>query len=247
MARSERTDTGSALTVSAPTVGYCFVNIILMGAQGSGKGTQAAVIGPRLELEKIATGDLFRAAITQETELGVKVKSILERGDLVPDELTNAIVQVRLRDMARRKAEGTVRGALFDGFPRTPGQAEALDRILAEQNDRIDVVIEIQVPREDLVARLSGRRVCPTCGSVYHIEADPPKAPGVCDKDGTRLGQRDDDMPDAIRRRLALYDEQTAPLLAYYEARGIVRRVNGNAPIDDVTDAILATGTEEKV
>ncbi len=218
-----------------------------MGAQGSGKGTQASVIGPRLGLEKIATGDLFRAAIAKKTELGVKVKSILERGDLVPDELTNAIVHVRLRDMARQKAEGTVRGALFDGFPRTTGQAEALDRIMAEQDDHIDVVIEIQVPREDLVARLSGRRVCPTCGSVYHIESDPPKTPGVCDKDGTPLGQRDDDMPDAIRRRLALYDEQTSPLLSYYEGRGIVRRVDGNAPIDDVTDAILANVSEEKV
>lgn len=218
-----------------------------MGAQGSGKGTQASVIGPRLGLEKIATGDLFRAAIAKKTELGVKVKSILERGDLVPDELTNAIVHVRLRDMARQKAEGTVRGALFDGFPRTTGQAEALDRIMAEQDDHIDVVIEIQVPREDLVARLSGRRVCPTCGSVYHIESDPPKTPGVCDKDGTPLGQRDDDMPDAIRRRLALYDEQTSPLLLYYEGRGIVRRVDGNAPIDDVTDAILANVSEEKV
>jgi adenylate kinase len=224
-----------------------FVNIILMGAQGSGKGTQASVIGPRLGLEKIATGDLFRAAIAKKTELGVKVKSILERGDLVPDELTNAIVHVRLRDMARQKAEGTVRGALFDGFPRTTGQAEALDRIMAEQDDHIDVVIEIQVPREDLVARLSGRRVCPTCGSVYHIESDPPKTPGVCEKDGTPLGQRDDDMPDAIRRRLALYDEQTSPLLSYYEGRGIVRRVDGNAPIDDVTDAILANVSEEKV
>jgi adenylate kinase len=224
-----------------------FVNIILMGAQGSGKGTQASVIGPWLGLEKIATGDLFRAAIAKKTELGVKVKSILERGDLVPDELTNAIVHVRLRDMARQKAEGTVRGALFDGFPRTTGQAEALDRIMAEQDDHIDVVIEIQVPREDLVARLSGRRVCPTCGSVYHIESDPPKTPGVCEKDGTPLGQRDDDMPDAIRRRLALYDEQTSPLLSYYEGRGIVRRVDGNAPIDDVTDAILANVSEEKV
>ncbi|MDQ3525109.1 MAG: adenylate kinase [Chloroflexota bacterium] len=223
------------------------MNIILMGAQGSGKGTQASVIGPPLGLEKIATGDLFRAAIAKKTELGVKVKSILERGDLVPDELTNAIVHVRLRDMARQKAEGTVRGALFDGFPRTTGQAEALDRIMAEQDDHIDVVIEIQVPREDLVARLSGRRVCPTCGSVYHIESDPPKTPGVCDKDGTPLGQRDDDMPDAIRRRLALYDEQTSPLLSYYEGRGIVRRVDGNAPIDDVTDAILANVSEEKV
>lgn len=215
------------------------MNIILMGAQGSGKGTQAAVLAPRLQLEKVATGDLFRSAIAQESELGTQVKAILDRGDLVPDELTNAIVRERLGEIARRKAAGELNGALFDGYPRTSGQAEALDGILAEHGDQVDAVVEIQVPREALVQRLSGRRVCPVCGAVYHVEADPPETPGVCDRDGAELVQRDDDMPDAIRRRLALYDEQTAPLLSYYEQRGLVKRVDGNKEIDDVTSAIL--------
>lgn len=215
------------------------MNIILMGAQGSGKGTQAAVIGPRLGLEKVATGDLFRAAIADESELGVQVKSILERGDLVTDELTNAIVEERLEDIARRKQAGELNGALFDGFPRTSGQAEALDEILARQDDSIDAVIEIQVPREELITRLAGRRVCPVCGAVYHLEADPPRNQGVCDRDGATLIQRDDDTPEAIRRRLEIYDEQTAPVLSYYEQRGVLKRVNGNQGIHDVTDAIL--------
>lgn len=217
-----------------------------MGAQGSGKGTQAAVIGPRLSLEKVATGDLFRAAIADETELGVQVKSILERGDLVPDELTNAIVKERLEEIARRKDAGELNGALFDGFPRTSGQAVALDEILGEQNDQIDAVIEIQVPREDLIARLSGRRVCPVCGAVYHLEADPPRVQGVCDNEGATLIQRDDDTPEAIRRRLEIYDEQTAPLLSYYEQRGVLKRIDGNQGIHDVTDAILRAVSGEE-
>lgn len=216
------------------------VNIILMGAQGSGKGTQAAIVGPRLSLEKVATGDLFRAAIAEGTALGRQVEAILERGDLVPDEVTNAIVRGRLEEIERSKAAGDLNGALFDGFPRTAGQAGALDAILAEHNDRIDAVIEIQVPREDLVERLSGRRVCPSCGTVYHLDADPPKRQGVCDNDGATLIQRDDDKPAAIRRRLGLYDDQTAPLLNYYEPRGVLHRVNGNQAIDAVTHDILA-------
>jgi adenylate kinase len=210
-----------------------------MGAQGSGKGTQAAVIGPRLRLEKVATGELFRAAIADGSELGAQVKAILDAGELVPDALTNAIVRARLQNIAARKAAGELAGALFDGFPRTAGQAEALDEILAGQGDRVDAVIEIQVPREELIERLAGRRVCPVCGAVYHLEADPPRIQGACDREGATLIQRDDDTPDAIRRRLALYDEQTAPLLAYYGDRGLVTRIDGNQPIDAVTDAIL--------
>lgn len=210
-----------------------------MGAQGSGKGTQAAILGPRLRLEKVATGDLFRAAIAEGSELGKKVKGIYDRGDLIPDDLTNALVRQRLEDIARQKASGELAGALFDGFPRTAGQAEALDDILAGQDDRIDAVIEIQVPREDLIQRLAGRRVCPVCGTVYHLEADPPRIQGACDRDGATLIQRDDDTPDAIRRRLAIYDEQTSPLLTYYEQRGLVTRIDGNQAIETVTDAIL--------
>jgi adenylate kinase len=210
-----------------------------MGAQGSGKGTQAAVIGPKLNLAKVATGELFRAAIADGTELGVQVKSILDRGDLVPDEFTNAIVAERLAGIAAQVEAGELNGSLFDGFPRTAGQAEALDEILAAHDDRIDAVVEIQVPREDLITRLSGRRVCPVCGTVYHLDADPPRIQGVCDREGATLVQRDDDTPDAIRRRLENYDSQTAPLLSYYDERGLVTRIDGNQAIAAVTDAIL--------
>src|SRR5699024_4979655 len=147
-----------------------------MGAQGSGKGTQAALIGPKLGLVKVATGDLFRSAIAQGSELGQQVKSILEAGDLVPDELTNAIVRVRLEQIANEKTQdGDVRGALFDGYPRTEPQARALDEILADQGEQLTAVIEIDVPRQKLITRLAGRRTCEGCGTVYHVESDPSK------------------------------------------------------------------------
>lgn len=215
--------------------------VILMGAQGSGKGTQAERIGPRLKLVKVATGDLFRAAIAQKSELGLQVQSIIEAGDLVPDELTNAIVQVRLAQIAaQRGVSDEIDGALFDGFPRTAAQAKALDDILASQDAQIDAVIEIDVPREKLIHRLSGRRTCENCGTVYHIESDPPKVEGICDKCGGRLIQREDDTPEAITRRLALYDNSTKPLLEYYGEKGLVHTVNGDQDIDAVTNDILA-------
>lgn len=211
-----------------------------MGAQGSGKGTQAAIIGPELKLVKVATGDLFRAAIAQGSELGLQVQSILESGNLVPDELTNAIVQVRLAQIAAQKNKGDdVTGALFDGFPRTEPQARALDDILANQGEELTAVIEIDVPREKLIARLAGRRTCESCGSVYHVQSDPPKVEGICDKCGGSLVQREDDTPQAIRRRLAIYDDQTRPLLDYYRERGVLRTVNGDQDIQKVTKDIL--------
>jgi adenylate kinase len=211
-----------------------------MGAQGSGKGTQAALIGPTLKLVKVATGDLFRAAIAQGSELGLQVKSILEAGDLVPDELTNAIVQVRIAQIAASRASGEdVEGALFDGFPRTEPQARALDEILADHGERITAVVEIDVPRDQLIARLAGRRTCESCGAVYHVVSDPPKLEGICDKCGGGLVQREDDTPEAIQRRLSLYDEMTAPLLTYYGERGVLERVNGNQDIEAVHRDIL--------
>ncbi|HWV36679.1 MAG TPA: adenylate kinase [Thermomicrobiales bacterium] len=214
--------------------------VILMGAQGSGKGTQAALIGPKLKLVKVATGDLFRSAIAQGSELGQQVKSILEAGDLVPDELTNAIVRVRLQQIAAEKASGdTVNGALFDGFPRTEPQARALDEILASQGEELTAVVEIDVPREKLIARLAGRRTCEACGAVYHIVSDPPKVEGICDRCGGTLVQREDDTPEAIKRRLSLYDEMTAPLISYYGDRGVLERVNGDQDIDAVERDIM--------
>lgn len=220
--------------------GHTIVYVILMGAQGSGKGTQAALLGPELQLVKVATGDLFRAAISQGSELGQQVQSILEAGDLVPDELTNAIVQVRLAQIAADKAKGDeVKGALFDGFPRTEPQARALDEILANQGEALTAVVEIEVPRERLIERLAGRRTCQSCGAVYHVESDPPKVEGICDKCGGTLVQREDDTPGAIKRRLALYDELTAPLLSYYQNQGVLRQVNGDQDIQEVHQDIL--------
>lgn len=214
--------------------------VILMGAQGSGKGTQAALIGPRLNLVKVATGDLFRAAIAAKSELGLQVQSILEAGDLVPDELTNAIVKVRLSQIAASKAKDEgVAGALFDGFPRTDAQARALDEILAGQGESLTAVVEIVVPRDNLIERLSGRRTCESCGAVYHVVADPPKVDGICDKCGGKLVQREDDTPQAIARRLALYDELTAPLLSYYREKGVLEQVDGDQDIQQVEQAIL--------
>ena len=233
------------------TEGHALVYVILMGAQGSGKGTQAALIGPKLNLVQVATGDLFRAAIAQKSELGLQVQAILESGNLVPDELTNAIVQVRLAQIAAAKAKGEdVAGALFDGFPRTEPQARALDEILANQGEALTAVLEIDVPREKLVARLAGRRVCESCGAVYHMEADPPAVPGICDKCGGKLLQREDDTPEAITRRLKLYDDLTRPLLTYYAERSVLERVNGDQPIQkveqDVLDAIQSRAESMK-
>lgn len=217
------------------------MNVILMGAQGSGKGTQAALLGPTLKLEKISTGDLFRAEIASGSDLGQELKVILDRGDLVPNDLTNAIVRGRIESQVVRKADGEdVDGAIFDGFPRTAAQASALDGILDDVNDAVTVVIEIDVPRDLLITRLAGRRVCVGCGTVYHVESNPSKEAGICDNCGGTLVQRDDDTPAAITRRLGLYDQQTAPLLDYYRGQGKMEQVNGNQDIDAVQRDIVS-------
>lgn len=221
--------------------GTTIVHVILMGAQGSGKGTQAALLGPALKLTKIATGDLFRAEIASGSPLGLELKEILERGDLVPDGLTNAIVRSRIAALVERRARGEdVAGALYDGFPRTDVQAQALDAILAELGESVTTVIEIDVPRDVLVQRLSGRRVCVSCGAVYHAETGPPRLAGVCDVCGGEVIQREDDKPEAIARRLALYDQQTAPLLDYYDAQGKLTRVDGDRSVEEVQASIRA-------
>ncbi len=214
--------------------------VILMGPQGSGKGTQAARLAPRLGLALIATGELFRGAIKAGTELGQRVKKIYDRGDLIPDEMTIRLVEEKLDDLARERSLGDgVRGALFDGFPRTRRQAEALDGALAERGESISAVVRIDVPAPVLIARLTGRRVCASCGAVYHVEFKPPHLPGVCDVCGGQVVQREDDTREAVEKRLALYASQTEPLLSYYAERGVVATVNGNQAIEAVTDAIV--------
>lgn len=215
------------------------LHVILMGPQGSGKGTQSQHVRSRLDFATIATGELFRAAIKGRTSLGRQIQAVYDRGELVSDDLTVALVEERLDELARTRAEGVpVAGALYDGFPRTEGQANALDRVLAARDDAVTAVVAIDVPRETLMRRLAARRVCSACGRVYNAESDPPSVDGVCDVCGGAVVQRADDTPDAVAKRLDLYDIETAPLVNRYEERGILARVDGDRPIDEVTEAI---------
>lgn len=217
------------------------MNVILMGPQGSGKGTQAGRIGPRLGLTQIATGELFRAAIAAETELGRRIKALYDRGELIPDELTVGLVAEKLDGVDGERSLGeAVGGALFDGFPRNREQAEALDETLARRGQAVTAVVRIDVPLETLVARLAGRRVCKRCGAVYHVAFNPTTREGVCDRCGGEVVQREDDTPAAVTKRLEIYFDQTAPLLGFYEGRGLLAAVDGDRPIEAVTDGIEA-------
>jgi len=212
-----------------------------MGPQGSGKGTQSERVRTRLNLGSIATGELFRAAIKGGTELGRRIQAIYDRGELVPDELTVALVEDRLDQLARERSQGAaIEGALYDGFPRTIAQADALNQTLAVRGEEVTAVIAIDVPRQKLVERLAGRRVCSGCGRVYNVLSDPPAVAGVCDVCGGQLTQRADDTLEAVAKRLDLYDIETAPLLDRYEEQGLVERVDGDRAIDDVTESIVA-------
>jgi adenylate kinase len=202
--------------------------LILLGPPMSGKGTQAARLSKALGIPQISSGDLFRDNIKRETALGREAKTYMDRGDLVPDEITIGMVAERL---GRPDA---AKGALLDGFPRTIPQAEELDRILDELDASLTGVISISVPVEELVKRASGRRICRSCGKSYHLAFNPPAEEGVCDVDGGELYQRDDDLPDTVRQRLEVYRGQTSPLVDYYRKRGNLREIEGDQPIDDV-------------
>jgi adenylate kinase len=218
------------------------MHVILMGAQGAGKGTQATRIAPQLGLVHLSTGALFREAMASGSELGNRVKETYDRGDLIPDDLTLTLVDARLNEIA---AMDGVHGALFDGFPRTRAQAVGLDEMLGARNEELRAIIEIKVPLEVLINRLTGRRVCPNCGATYHLDHDPPKQPGICDRCGSALIQRADDHPEPIKRRLELYFEQTAPLLDYYRNRGLLIEIDGNRSMDEVTADII--GAVERI
>jgi adenylate kinase len=207
--------------------------LLLVGAVGAGKGTQADLLTRELGLAHLASGDLFRQALRDGTELGELARGYMERGDLVPDEIT---IRMFMEQLAQPAASS---GAILDGFPRTVAQAEALDATLAAQGDRINRVFFIDVPTEELVARVAGRYVCPTCDTPYHTLTDPPITAGICDKDGTPLVQRDDDRPEVVRARLAKQVPPMLEVLAHYERAGIVRRIDGRGPIEAVSAAIL--------
>src|SRR5690625_227873 len=204
------------------------MNIIVMGLPGAGKGTQAEKISQTYNIPHTSTGDMFRLAIKEETELGKKAKQYMDQGELVPDEVTNGIVQERL------SKEDCANGFLLDGFPRTIPQAEALEVILSNLSKTIDHVLHIDVPEDILVERLTGRRVCPTCGTTYHLTYNPPAKEGICDKDGATLIQRADDTPETVTNRLRVNIEQSQPLLDFYQARGHLVTVNGDQHIDQV-------------
>ena len=215
------------------------MNAILLGPQGVGKGTQGEIVAPRLRLTRVASGDLLRAAIKAETPLGKQAKVYYDRGALVPDDLVIGLVVERLKAIAQDAP--AVAGALFDGFPRNRAQAESLDSELQGIGQRIDRVVNIDAPRSILIARVTERVICAKCGTIYNLRTKPPKVAGVCDVCGsTDLRQRADDTEAALTERLRLYDEQTQPLLDYYRERGIVREVNGDAPIDRVTSDLLS-------
>jgi adenylate kinase len=203
--------------------------VVLLGPPASGKGTQAARLREELDLPHVASGDLFRENLKNETELGLKARTYMERGALVPDDITIAMVMDRL------SRPDCANGALLDGFPRTIAQAEALDAALAEQGHRISSVLNIAVPDDVLVERVSGRRLCRICGESYHVKFRPPRQPGLCDKDGGELYQRDDDKPETVRERLKVYWEQTSPLIDHYRAQGVLVEVDGDQSIDAVT------------
>ena len=210
------------------------MRIILLGAPGAGKGTQAATLHEELNAPHIATGDLFRAALSQGTPLGLEAKSYMDRGALVPDDVT---VRMLLERISEPDASD---GYILDGFPRSLAQAEALDEALGSRDEKVDKVMLVDVSEDELVRRLSGRWICRACQTPYHAVNKPPKAEGVCDADGGELYQRDDDKPETVKNRLGVYRDQTAPLIDYYGAQQILTRINGEQGIDGVRADLLA-------
>ncbi|MDQ1643072.1 MAG: adenylate kinase [Actinomycetota bacterium] len=209
------------------------MRLVLVGPPGAGKGTQAQFIASHFAIPKISTGDIFRANVSEGTELGVEARKYMDAGDLVPDEVTIGMVKDRL-------SQGDAQvGFLLDGFPRTVRQAEVLDELLAALLAVLDVVLELVVDDDEVVRRLSGRRTCHRCGHVWHLDFDPPTAESICDRCGGELFQRDDDREDTIRHRLEVYADQTSPLIGYYGELGLLRGVDATGPVEDVTERAI--------
>ena len=209
------------------------MKIVMLGAPGAGKGTQAKMIAEKYSIPHISTGDIFRANIKNGTELGKKAKSYMDKGQLVPDELTLDLI------MDRFKQDDCKNGYVLDGFPRTIPQAEALDTALKAKGEKVDFAIDVDVPDENIVKRMGGRRACVGCGATYHVVYSPTKVEGVCDKCGEELIVRDDDKPETVLNRLEVYHNQTQPLIDYYNEQGILKSVDGTVDMKDVFNAIV--------
>ena len=209
------------------------MKIVMLGAPGAGKGTQAKKIAEKYKVPHISTGDIFRANIKDQTELGQKAKTYMDQGLLVPDELVVDLVVDRVNQ------PDCDSGYILDGFPRTIPQAEALDKALEELGQRVDYAIDVEVPDENIVSRMSGRRACVDCGATYHMVYAPTKKEGVCDRCGGSLILRDDDKPETVKKRLDVYHEQTQPLIDYYKSAGILKEINGTIDIEDVFSEIV--------
>ena len=210
------------------------MKIIMLGAPGAGKGTQAKMIADKYHVPHISTGDIFRANIKIGTELGMEAKKYMDQGRLVPDELT---VKILLDRVAKDDCQN---GYVLDGFPRTIPQAEVLDKALSEINDKIDFAINVDVPDENIIRRMGGRRACLSCGATYHVEHVPPQKEGICDACGKELVLRDDDKPETVGNRLDVYHKQTQPLIDFYSAKGILKTVDGTVDMKDVFAAIVS-------
>jgi adenylate kinase len=207
--------------------------IVLLGPPGAGKGTQAEILAEKLKLVHVSSGDLFRENLKNKTELGRKAQSYVDRGELVPDDITIGMVRDRLMQADCEN------GAILDGFPRTPAQAEALTELLADLGGKVVSVPFIYVPDDVLIGRLTGRWTCQAQGHIYHEKNNPPKVPGICDQDGSALYQREDDKRETVMRRIQVYQEQTAPLIDYYRRQGLLDQIDGTIGITNVTDRML--------
>ena len=208
------------------------MKIIMLGAPGAGKGTQAKMLADKYKIPHVSTGDIFRANIKNGTELGTKAKVYMDQGMLVPDELTCDLVVDRI------KQDDCKDGYILDGFPRTIPQAECLDKALDALNDKIDFAVNVEVPDENIIRRMSGRRACLSCGRTYHIVYNPPKEEGICDECKKELVLRDDDKPETVEKRLKVYHEQTQPLIDYYRNKGVLAEVDGTRDMQEVFTAI---------
>jgi adenylate kinase len=210
------------------------MNLVFMGPPGAGKGTQAELFHERHGIPHVSTGDMFRQAVRDETDVGQRAQAYMQRGDLVPDEIVDEMVRIRLTN------PDTAMGFILDGYPRTLGQVEALDKLLAKRKQGLDAVVSFEIREEILLRRLTGRRVCPKCGAIYHLDHKPPRLPGQCDLDGTELVQRKDDAPDTVLHRLKVFRQWTAPLVDHYRRRGLYLAVDAERSVEEVHERILA-------